>query len=266
MTATATRTVPFVLGPNLKDRLALTSAASGNDLSSGKLGSSGLSLTVSSSAVTDDMATAAYYLQLYGQGTALGQLQQKGQNIHDPAIYQSYDYYSYYIDNLHSLGLNVTSASDNKVNEKSFSGSIKVGDILLDILSIYIPASELADMTKLFEMLASTSSTAVTDFLNFWWDNASYSTSESSLALGPLVMNDQQKPAFTLVYYNFNYSMTHWRSLFVEVQNSDLSVHSSAITVDYDMDLYNSTIYPSIFPIIQSSIKSHIASTPFSLG
>lgn len=257
---------PFALHENFKSQLALAPTASGTDLSSGKLGASGMSLTVSSSSVTDDMATAAYYLQLYGQGSALGQLQQNGKNIQDPAIYQSYDYYSYYIDNLHQLGLNITSASSNKINEKSYSGSIKVGDILLDILSVYIPAAELADMSKLFDMLASTSNTAVTDFLNFWWDDASYSTQQSSLALGPLVMNDQLKPAFTIVYYNLNYSMTHWRSLFVEVQNSSLDVYSSALTAEYDMDLYNGTIYPAIFPVIQSSITKHVKSTPFTLG
>jgi hypothetical protein len=254
--------IPFALPAKRSQRLL---SVPGNDLSSGTLGASAMSLAVSSSAISSDQANAAFYMQLYGHGAALGQLQAAGKNIHDPAIYQSYEYFSNYITSLNNVGLNVTSASGNKVKENSYSGSIKVGDILTDILSLYIPAAELADMTKLFQLLANTSNTKITNFLNFWWNNASYSTSQSSLALGPLVIGNQQQPSFTVVYYNFNYSVTNWRSLFVELHKAKLDVYSSAVTFDYDMDLYNSTVHPVILPKIQKDITQYVASTPFAL-
>jgi hypothetical protein len=263
MTSSAVSDVPFAL-PTKRSQKLLSS--SGSDPSSGTLGASGMGLLVSSNEVTQDQATAAYYMQLYGQGSALGQLKAQGKDIDDPKIFQSYDYYKYYISNLRSLGLNVISASGETVNENSYSGSIKVGDILTDILSVYIPAAELADMTKLFELLASTSDTKITDFLNFWWDNASYSTTQTSLALGPLVIGSQQQPSFTVVYYSLDYAISHWRSLFIELSSAKLDVTSSAITLEYDMDLYNSVILPAILPKIRTSIQSHIDSTPFTLG
>ena len=121
-------------------------------------------------------------------------------------------------------------------------------------------------MTKLFDLLASTSDTKITDFLNFWWDNASYSTTQTSLALGPLVIGNQQQPSFTVVYYSLDYAVSHWRSLFVELSSAKLDVTSSAITLEYNMDLYNSEILPLILPRIRTSIQSHVDSTPFTLG
>ena len=102
---------------------------------------------MSSNAISSDEALAAYYMQLYAQGTAFGQLQKESKKIHDPGILQSYDYFSHYITSLRSLGLNVTSASGQKVEAKSFSGSIKLSDILINVLSKYVSASQLADLT-----------------------------------------------------------------------------------------------------------------------
>ncbi len=254
---------PFALPEKAMTKLSL--AASDGAFQIGQLGASGMSLVPTSASLTMDQANAAYFMQLYGQGTALGELQEEGYDITDPSIFQSYAYYSKYIDNLSELGLAVKSASEEKVVQKSYSGSIKVGDILLDILSAYIPAAELADMTKLFDLLAKTSDTKITDFLNFFWDNASYSSHQSSLAFGPLTMGSEMMPEFTVVYYNIDYSMDHWRSLFIEIEHSKLEVYSSAVKLSYNMELYNDTVQGAIMPIIKDSIKTHVRTMPFAL-
>ena len=157
MSATMPSNIPFAL-PLKRSQRALNAPRGGL---SGTLYLLGMSLTVSSNAISSDEALAAYYMQLYAQGTAFGQLQKESKKIHDPGILQSYDYFSHYITSLRSLGLNVTSASGQKVEAKSFSGSIKLSDILINVLSKYVSASQLADLTKLFDFLASTGYTQI---------------------------------------------------------------------------------------------------------
>lgn len=251
---------PFALHTKSKSRLALAHMNNGTVTNSGKLGTSGMSLTVSSSTVTDDVATAAYYLQLYGQGAALGQLQQKGQNIQDPAIYRSYDYYSYYIDNLHSLGLNIASASNNKISEKAYSGSIKLDDILLSTLALYCSVDEGATLANMFDLLPTTSDTSLTKVMDFWWANTVSSGDYLSLALSSLGTGNQMKPSLTIVYYNLNYRVAQWRSLFAKMQTNNLDVYTSALSIEYDLELYNSKIYPSIAPVIATYAARKILS------
>jgi hypothetical protein len=103
MSATMPSNILFAL-PLKRSQRALNAPRAGL---SGTLGASGMSLTVSSNAISSDAALAAYYMQLYAQGTAFGQLQKESKKIHDPVILQSYDYSSHYITSLRSLGLNV---------------------------------------------------------------------------------------------------------------------------------------------------------------
>jgi hypothetical protein len=199
-------------------------------------------------------------MQLYSQGIAFGQLQKESKNIHDPVIFQSYDYFSHYITSLRSLWLNVTSASGQKVEAKSFSGSIKLSDILLNVLSKYVSASQLSDITKLFDFIAITSDTQIVALLDFWWDNISHAENQTALAFGLLDIDNQKQPSYAVIYCSLNYSVSQWQSLFVEVQNTNLDVYTSAITMNYSMDLYNSTIAPAIMPVIRGAIESHVRS------
>jgi hypothetical protein len=210
MSATMPSNIPFAL-PLKRSQRALNAPRGGL---SGTLGASGMSLTVSSNAISSDEALAAYYMQLYAQGTAFGQLQKESKKIHDPGILQSYDYFSHYITSLRSLGLNVTSASGQKVEAKSFSGSIKLSDILINVLSKYVSASQLADLTKLFDCLASTSDTQIVTLLDFWWDNVLHAENRTALAFGLLDIDNHKQPSYTVIYFSLNYSVSQWQSLY----------------------------------------------------
>lgn len=157
------------------------------------------------------------------------------------------------------------SATTGGISQNTYSGTIDVGEILNSLLSTYFGPTEMAGYEALAQLMSSDPGDDGTkDFLTFWWNAASSDTKRTNLAFGPLKV-DQGQASVTLVYLSMDIAFQDWRSMFVSFHHEGVNVTSSAITLDLDMNVWES-VSQNITDQKKSQITKHIASTTLNFG
>ncbi|MEG4633427.1 hypothetical protein QUB56_28255 [Microcoleus sp. AR_TQ3_B6] len=205
-------------------------------------------------------------VSLYAQAAARSKLKDKGVDITKSDYLKSKDWYDLVVTEMLDLGFTAKVATEGTIQQNTYSGDINIKDIVTKILGAYLGAAELSTFQSIAQLIATDpDNTGVTDFLDFWWKAASYHTNNSSIAWGPISM-DQGQPQTTAVYLNIDVSFTDWRSLFVSLHNEKVNITSCAITLDLNMDVYTNDVKPVIMPAIKEQISKHVKNQKLDFG
>ena len=195
---------------------------------------------------------------LYAQAAARAKLGPKVTKNSD--YLKSKQWFDEVIGQMTDLGFLAHSASGGEVKQNTYSGEINLKDIVSELLKAYIGAAELEQFEAIANLIASDpDQTGVSNFLDFWWSAASYHTNQSNVAWGP-VTNQQGSPSVTCVYFNIDVAFQDWRSLFISFHHEAVTVASSAITLNLDMDIYG-RVEKQITDALTGEISKHIKHT-----
>jgi len=202
---------------------------------------------------------------LYAQAAARSVLADKGVDLSNSDYLKSKQWYDEVVAQMADLGFVVHSASGGNVNKSTHSGEINLKDIVTQIVSAYVAGPELSAFEQLANLLSSDpDGTGVTGFLDFWWSAASSHTQNSSVAWGPVSV-DQGSASATSIYVDIDVAFKDWRSLFVSFHSENVNVVSSAITLNLDMDVYNQ-VEKDITKALGDNIKKHIKHQKLNFG
>lgn len=248
----------------VKSGLTNSSSFSQTSPTSGNLTAIDSSLSYNKSSIPTDLVLAHSNTTLFAQAATKGVLKQRGVNIDDPNFYKTETYYKEFVTQLTELGFIVENVADDKVNRNTYSGEVKISEILTDIVGLYLGAEAFAEFKDLMSILPSANDDKVSNFLNFWWSNAKFTDSESRFAIGPLE-DVNGMPTSTIVHYSFDIYMRDWRSLFVSYHHEKFDVYSTAIKLTLDMDIYHS-VQDMITNALKGQIANHIKHIPLDFG
>ena len=204
-------------------------------------------------------------ITLYSQAAARSVLKSKGVDLSNSDYLKSKQWYDEVVAQMLNLGFIAKVATEGTVKENTYKGEIKLKDIVTELLSAYLGGAELSTFEAIANLIASDpDDTAITGFLDFWWSAASYHSNNSSIAWGPVSI-DQGKSQTTAVYLNIDVSFQDWRSLFVSFHHEQITVTSSAITLDLDMVVYEA-VEADILKALKEQIEKHIKHQKLDFG
>ncbi|QKZ04849.1 hypothetical protein [Pseudomonas eucalypticola] len=206
---------------------------------------------------TPEQVTAYSHLNLYAQAAARAVLKSKGVDITKTDYLQTKDWFDAVVYQLTDLGFTVKSASGGQVRQDVSSGDVDIGSLLTTVVGTYLGAAELESFKQLATLLSKDPSDAGThDFMTFWWNKASTKDGRTTVAFGP-IKNDQGMASVTVVYLVLDVEFTDWHSLFINYHHEGVLIHSAAITLDLDMQVYAKN-EAAIFDAISGAIANHI--------
>jgi hypothetical protein len=168
----------------------------------------------------------------------------------------SEDYFNAMTGELAQLAWNITEAT--KENYSQSADSITPANIVSSILNPYLTSDQQAGLSGLLNAIQQPSA-GINNFLTFWWNKASTSANQSSMAMGPLA-DVNNSSDITLIYYSFNFSAENWRALFVARNSADLAVTAYRLRMNLNLALYTQ-ISGDIISKIAGKEANHIAST-----
>jgi hypothetical protein len=222
-------------------------------------------MNYSATDVPSDITQAVADVTLYSQAAARAELAAAGVDITNSDYLKSKQWFDQVIAQMGDLGFIAHSASGGTVSQNTYSGQINLKDIVTELLSAYLGGAELDEFEAIANLIASDpDNTAVSGFLDFWWSAASYHTNNSSVAWGPVTV-DQGSPSVTCVYLDIDVAFQDWRSLFVSFHHEAVNVTSSAITLNLDWGIYQQ-VKTDINSALVGQIDKHIRNQPLNFG
>lgn len=206
---------------------------------------------------TPKQVTAYSHLNLFAQGAARAVLKNKGVDITNTDYLQTKQWFDAVVYQLTDLGFTVKAASGGQVRQDVSSGDVDIGSLLTTIVGTYLGATELESFKQLATLLSKDPNDSGThDFMTFWWNKASTKDGRTTVAFGP-IKNDQGMASVTVVYLVLDVEFTDWHSLFVSYHHEGVLIHSAAITLDLDMEVYGRN-EKAIFDAISGAVANHI--------
>lgn len=233
------------------------------------------SLLINAPELTKDQVTAASETHLYVQTVAKGIAQQRGLDIGSPDLYKSDDWYKAMVDAVASYADWVEIVGDKSVtvNNSTHSGSINLSAIMGAVMTLYLGATAAAEWSTLSTLLGGAEDPGVSDFMNFWWSRVQKSSTDTGLAVGPNIETSDGQVQWAVCYYSMTHVIDDWRTLFVSSTYESFDVSAAGLTLQMDVDLYNSLARTSVLNYLKDDIANKIRNAPipkptlaFSLG
>jgi hypothetical protein len=161
---------------------------------------------------------------------------------------------------LMKLGWNVVDSGKIAYNQQA--EKISPAQIVSSILTPFLSPEQAGQLAGLLAQIQQPDD-SIKSFVDFWWRSAHTDASQASMAIGPLV-NDQNAPEVSMVFYSFNYDATDKGSLFVQIDSASLGVFAYSLKMNYNFDMWPN-IKANILPLLLAKADQHIASTPLDI-
>jgi hypothetical protein len=222
-------------------------------------------MNYSDTSVPKTLSDAVANVTLFSQAAARSNLKSAGVDITKSDYLKTKQWYDAVISQMQDLGFIAHSAAGGVVTQNTYSGNINLQDIVTNLLSAYLGTAELDEFEAIAKMLSSDpDDTGVKSFLDFWWNAASYHTDNTSVAWGPVIV-DQGSPSVTCVYLDMDVAVKDWRSLFVSFHSESVSVSSTAVTLNLDWQVYQS-VEQDILNALTGQIEKHVKNQHLDFG
>jgi len=169
-------------------------------------------------------------------------------------------YYEAMTQQLMKLGWNVTESG--KLNYDQQASRISPAQIVGGILNPYLSPDQQSQLGGLLAQIQQPDD-SIKGFVDFWWRSAHTNASQASMALGPLVAN-QNAPEVSMIFYSFKYDASDVGSLFVQIDKAGLDVFAYSLKMNYNFALWPN-VKAEILPRIQAKVDAHIDTQPLDL-
>lgn len=217
---------------------------------------------VPSDSVTPEILDAYQTTMTFAQAAARAAYFQKHPND-GAAKTTSDDYFNPLQEQLQEIGWNVTAAGEQTVTAGGEDS--KPADIIIDVIGPYLDSTQQQNLRNLFNNLESTLDVGVHNFLDFWWHKAEpANATDTEMAIGPIIMDQNGLPTMTLVLYDYNWHATSWRALFVSSHQENLSVNSRHLKLELAMSAYEA-VKDALKQKLGDKMKDHIDNTNLDL-
>jgi hypothetical protein len=168
------------------------------------------------------------------------------------------EYFDAYKTTIKKAAWNVNYEETKKVDSKG--GKIDFSGIMGSVLNGVVPQAQIDNTINLYNALEKSSSTAVSSFMSFWWQNSSQQASDTNFIVSPWYMNENGNIEMAVTFWGYNLHIDAWRSLFVSQHQESLKTSVEVVRAEFFTASWDD-IKGVIVPMIQSHEQDVVRNT-----